>query len=207
MSVKKILVAAWSVSLVLASPFAITNDLDYYNYSSKEIICINDRTYFGSLGSNFTLIYTSRLVSIAIEFVVPTLLVAWFYGKIIHHMVNAYIQAARGIQTSFCGQRCEITKRLLVVLFIFMVKNVAYVLITDRLDRVFTRRNFDKCSIGIGHDVWIFYVEIYRITTSLSSVIYFWLSSEFRNECRQVLCKCDQQRSRAASRELIVTTI
>jgi hypothetical protein len=74
---------------------------------------------------------------ILIIIIVPGVLVTWYSGKIIFRLFDEYQRSLVSGQTTptpeFFNnnlQKFEITKRLISVLFLFILKNTAYIVIT-----------------------------------------------------------------------------
>ena len=180
-STKRILITIWLLSIILASPYMIFNFTDYFDYYNSDVIQCNilDENYGNIFGKTIHLpdIYKQlNDLFISIEFVIPTLLVSVFTGRMIYEIFNDYFKVMKGIQTSNCMkslQKCDITKNLLLVLFIFIFKNISNIIVKYKL--------FSQDYYFIRSRHFIFY-QIYRLTNSLNSFIYFWLSSEFRQQ-------------------------
>ena len=176
-SIRSMLITIWSLSVVLSAPFLITSDVDYYDFTTSTLYCINDGTYLTELSSNETWIQITRFFAFIIEFILPTLMVAWFSFKIIYKLFEEYRDSRRGIQVNSNLKKCEITKRLITVLLIFIVKNASYYLSLIGFNFDLTKKQSNSCGLSPG--TYFFYV-IFRTSNSFNSIIFFWLSSEFR---------------------------
>ena len=128
-STKTLLCTVWSLSLVLSIPFLITNDVHYFDFSDSTLYCVDDRRYLCRISSNNSFHRSVRIFTIVMDFFVPTLLVTWFSFRIIYKLFDDYRKSLKGIRTYTPDlQRCEVTKRLISVLLIFIIKNSGYYL-------------------------------------------------------------------------------
>ena len=200
----------WAVSMFLSIPFIVSIDIDYWDYTNLSVICKSmhnyknmttnityivdgDIPFFDQIMNKQYIVISTRLMSMIVEFIIPTLVVGFFSGKIIIRLFDTYMTTAQRIRSSASVSSCEITKRLLFILFIFIMKNTAFVLVTGRWSEVFYNMLSCPTSVSPG-PLWFFFYEIYRITTTLNSFIYFWMSSDFRDQCRKFLFKCISSR-------------
>ena len=203
MSTCTIVKIIWSVSMVFSIPFVVTTDIDYWDFKNLSVICRNmtddpegDIPFFNDVMANRYIVSSTRLMSMIVEFIIPTLVVGFFSGKIIIRLFDIYMSSAQRVRSNSNSSvnGCEITKRLIFILFIFIMKNTAFVLVTGRWHQVFYDNPACPTSVSSG-TLWFFLYEIYRITTTLNSFIYFWTSSDFRNQCRMFLFKCISSKS------------
>ena len=195
-----IIILIWSVSMVLSIPFFVTTDIDYWDYTNLSVICRNlnhkegDILLFDKIMENQYIVRSTRLISMIIEFIIPTLIVGFYAGKILIRLFDIYLTSSQRVRSSASVNGCEITKRLIFILFIFIMKNTAFVLVTGRWTQVFYDYTI-ACPTSVSSGkTWFFLYEIYRITTTLNSFIYFWMSSDFRDQCRMFLFKCISSR-------------
>ena len=198
-STKRILIIVWCLSAVLTLPYFLTVHVDYFDYNTTEVICIIDQQFINN--SNIIVaIYTStvadfyNILSVLLEFIIPTIFVSLFSMLIIFHLFRVYKNSIRGIQMTFHINRCEITKRLLTVLLVFILKNMAYFITTYGLEPTY----WDSQSLCPFQEHYFICYEIFRLTTLLNSIIYFWLNSKFRNDFIKLISSCNL-RSRSAS--------
>ena len=193
---KVVVIIIWTLSILLSIPFLITSEVDYFDYRKLAVVCEDDYKYMTGLTHILIFINIRRYVTLTVEFIIPTVFVTWFSGKIIFHLFEVYRNSTLGIRMTASIQRCEVTKRLITILFIFIIKNIAYIVVTGRY--------FEKetCNSVL---YFIFY-EIFRLTNPMNSVIFFWLSSEFRFQLRYYVCD-SSSRSRASSREAMINVI
>ena len=194
----------WSISIVLSIPYLVSTDVSYWDYTIMSGICINmrinmgrnkkgDIPMFDMINQNRYIVSITRLIFIICEFIIPTSVVAIFSGLILIHLLKLYLdKSAEKVRSNSNSSvnGCEITKRLIFILLIFINKNTTFVLVTGRLHQIF--RNSQPCQSSISSgSFWPFFLyEIYRISTTLNSFIYFWMSSDFRKKCRIILFKC-----------------
>ena len=175
----------------------ITNTTNIININTTENYNVGgDIPFFDLIMDNHGILSSTRLISMIVEFIIPTLVVGFFSGKIIIRLFDTYLTSAQRIRSNSNSSvnGCEITKRLIFILFIFIMKNTAFLLVTGRWSQVFY--NVVSCPTSVSSGaVWFFFYEIYRITTTLNSFIYFWMSSDFREKCRMFLFKCISSRS------------
>lgn len=178
-STKRMVFIIWTASGILSAPFLITSEVDFYDWITSTLYCVSDGTYLTELSSNKTWIQVTRLIAFFIEFIFPTLMVTWFSIQIIVKLFEEYRDSLRGIQTNSNLRKCEITKRLITVLLIFIVKNASYYLSLIGFNFDPTTRRASSCDMP--QIIFFFYVT-FRTTSSFNSIIFFWLSSEFRNQ-------------------------
>ena len=185
-STKILFIIIWLSSILMSVPFIVTNDVDYFDFTDTTLYCINDGKYLFELTSNRLFIEFIFALRIIVDFLIPTILVSWFSVKIIFRLFDYYRKALKGIRVTTDFQRCEITKRLIAVLFIFIIKNTAYYLATAGSKLNFSGNFSRSCDIKSSYN--FFYVT-FRTTNSLNSVIFFWLSSQFRLELKNLFEK------------------
>ena len=199
-STKIMLITIWALSSVLSLPFLITSDVDFYDFTTSTLYCINDGTYLTKLASNEAWIYSTRLIALFIEFIFPTLMVTWFSGQIIYKLFEEYRNSLRGIQVNTDLKKCEITKRLITVLLIFIVKNTSYYLSIIGFNFDFTKKQSNSCDLSTAY--YFFYV-IFRTTSSFNSIIFFWFSTEFRYQLTDYM---EKRRTRSRTLSSSVST-
>ena len=127
-STRKITAVVWTASVVLSVPYAITSELDFYDWRTSCLTCVHDGLYLTELTSNKTWIIVTRLMAFFIEFIFPTIMVTWFTIQIVIKLCQEYRDSLRGIQLKTNLRKCEVTKRLVTVLVIFVIKNASYYL-------------------------------------------------------------------------------
>ncbi|XP_054159761.1 tachykinin-like peptides receptor 86C [Oppia nitens] len=159
-STKKLLAIVWCSSLVLSLPFVITSEIDFYDFNTSTLYCFNDGLYLSELSSDKTFVLSTRIFTIFIDFLLPTLLVTWFTIQMIYKLFDDYRQSLLGIQVNHDLKRCEITKRF-------------------GLNFDFRERYPSSCRLTQSY--YFFYIA-FRTTTSFNSLIFFWLSSQFRQQ-------------------------
>lgn len=180
-----------STSSTSYSTTTTTNSTSTSTVSTTTIDTGGDIQFFDDIMGNESIVKSTRLFSMLVEFVLPTLVVIFFSAKIVIRLFDLYSTSGQRVRSSASVHGCEITKRLIFILFIFVMKNSAFILVTGRWSQVFsTGENFNACPTSVSSGkTWFFLYEIYRITTTVNSFIYFWMSSDFRDQCRMFLFK------------------
>ena len=165
---KRILTVLWMASIIFSLPFLITSDIDYYDYNSTQVICINDNTYLYNITFNKYFSSASYLFSMIVEFSIPTLIVIYFSSRIIIHLFIVYRDSLRGIPITHHPNRCGVTKRLLSILLLFILKNTFYILITYRSHII--AEGLTSCK---EYSYYFTYYKVFRLTIFGNSIIYF----------------------------------
>ncbi|XP_054159760.1 prokineticin receptor 2-like [Oppia nitens] len=85
---RHITLTTWLCAIILSVPFALTNDVDYFNFTNNTLYCMkrND-TYLNDILSNRAYTLSTRIFGMSINFIVPTLLVTWFTTQMINALV------------------------------------------------------------------------------------------------------------------------
>ncbi|XP_054152580.1 prokineticin receptor 2-like [Oppia nitens] len=194
-STRFLLYVIWFVSLVLSVPSLVTTYIDLYDYQSNNVSCIAAKSYMmlGMASIIKKYILFRSIVYMFAQFVIPGLLVSWYSGKLIFVMISEFrrgrSRCGSGISITEVSRvnntrRCHVTKRLVTVLLIFILKNTAYAVVTQ-FDIILAESNY-PCPKS-PHYIHFIFTETFRFTTSLNSFIFFWLSHEFRKQSRDLI--------------------
>ena len=181
----------WFISMVFSIPFVVTTDFSYLDNQNLSVICRNMTNdnyggipFFNDIMANRLIVSSYRLMSLLIEFVIPTLVVIYFTYKIIIRLFDLYVISTQRVRSTAGA------KRLISILFIFIMKNTVFVLLSGRWTQLFNDYLI-ACPTSVSSGtVWFFFYEISRITTTVNSFIYFWMNSEFMKMCKMVIYKC-----------------
>ena len=197
-STKAMIITIWCLSVLFSIPFVITTDVYHYDYSNHAIVCSNSEHYLPEVTSNKPFKQSTRIFRIVFEFFVPTIVVIYYTIRIVWEL---YKNKNRSTVTNSIFEsnikRHEITKRLIFILSLFTVRNLAFHLVSVKSNFNFHQTVITSCQIAASY--FTYYV-IVQITGSIYSVAYFWLSTEFRTEVWYLL-KYRGFRRRTHSRE------
>ncbi|XP_054152802.1 uncharacterized protein LOC128951580 [Oppia nitens] len=201
----------WLIAGLLALPFMVISYVDYYDYHKRTVMCAHVDNYH-RFGLSDTTIYMYKQIrswiALVCQFIIPTLLVTWYSGRLVFEMLKQFRQdrhhpnhhrtgttSPSTTTTSVsvirvthitCAKRCYITKRLITCLFVFIMTNTMYAIIKQFN---ITTKSLDICP-KLTHDLYYIFSIVYRFTTSLNSLIFFWFNQQFCRQFRQVLWKC-----------------
>ncbi|CAG2114552.1 unnamed protein product [Medioppia subpectinata] len=190
-STKYLLWIVWTSSFVLSLPFAVTSDVYYFDYTNGSMMCINDQNYLVSLNTDDKFRQITRLLRFAVQFALPSALVAYFCAKIIFCLNN----------TQLMDKKWIITKRFVVVFAIFLIKNSAFHMKSTKnivIEMLSARQTY---SCYLNAEYYILYI-IFNTSGSFTSLIYFWMSSEFR---RLYKCYVNQWLFKSTNSGIITT--
>ncbi|XP_054152803.1 uncharacterized protein LOC128951581 [Oppia nitens] len=203
----------WLIAAILALPFMVISYVDYYDYRKRTVTCahVDNYHWFGlSDTSIYVYIQTRSWMALVGEFLIPTLLVTWYSGRLVFEMLKQFRQdrhhpSHRTGTTSpsttttsvsvirvtriSCAKRCYITKRLITCLFVFIMTNTMYTIIKQFN---IMSKSSDICP-KLSPNLHYLFSGIYRVTTSLNSLIFFWFSPHFCRQFKQFCRKCWQK--------------
>ena len=177
--------------MVFSIPFVVTTHIEFWNYQNKSVICRNmiydehgDIPFFTFIMANRYIVCSTRLFFLFFEFIIPTLVIIYFTGKILIRLFDLYMGSTQRVEFN-SGARL-----LIFILLSFIVKNTALIMVTGIWHEIFYDNPACPTSVSSG-ETWFLLYEVYRITTTLNSFLYFWTSSEFRKnvqDCNIQLC-------------------
>ncbi|XP_054152597.1 bombesin receptor subtype-3-like [Oppia nitens] len=195
-STRFLLMTTWLVSALLALPFIIPTRVEYYEYETGNITCELTQINLNLNVRSVSMFAICRaIMTILCEFLIPAIWVTWYSGRLVLAMITVFNDIQTGVGVSIMDMRrqnywlrCHVTKRLVAVLFIFILKNTAYTVIThyNLLDLFNQLDKLNPCPQS-PHLLYYIFSEIFRVTTSLNSFIFFWMSPEFRKQFKRLL--------------------
>ncbi|CAG2168309.1 unnamed protein product, partial [Oppiella nova] len=137
-------------------------------------VCINDENYLVDLNTDHLFRQITRLMRFSVQFVIPSLLIGYFCAKIIFHLNS----------TQLLNRKWIITKRFLLVFAIFLVKNYSFHMKSTRniVKDIMDSRQVNSCYLNTEY--YVFYI-IFNTSSSFTSLMYFWMSREFRAQYKR----------------------
>ncbi len=185
-SSKILLLIIWILSLLLSTPFLVTNDIYYFNYKKLAIECLSDGNYL----KNLTLIneqlfkHISRKSRFILQYVIPIVLISYFYSRIIYHLFRKRNSDIRISNIRFQKKVWKTTKMLIAVV-VFTVCNFAFYFTVMKNLLNFENKNHNSCVISTSLSC-ISYI-IFITSCLLNPIIYWWMSSNFRKDFKRIL--------------------
>jgi len=186
-SSKILLLIIWILSLLLSTPFLVTNDIYYLNYKKLTIECLSDENYL----KNLTLIneqlfkHISRKSRFILQYVIPILLISYFYSRIMYHLFRKRNSDIRISNIRFQKKVWKTTKMLIAVVIVFTVCNFAFYFTAMKNLLNFENKNYNSCVVGTSLS-YISYI-IFITSCLLNPIIYWWMSSNFRKDFKRIL--------------------
>ena len=124
-------------------------------------------------------------LSFTVMLMIPTILVIVFTVKIIFRVFDEYNKRFTAIHPIYSIpvkslHDYEINVNLFLVLFLSILKDLSYILVTEPSKFV------QVCPL-VNQTLFYVNYEIFRITSSLNSIVYFWMNKEFRISVKNYL--------------------
>jgi amino acid transporter len=131
--------------------------------------------------------HISRKSRFVLQYVIPVLLMSYFYSRIIYHLFRKRNSDIRISNIRFEKKVWKTTKMLIACVIVFTVCYFAFYFSIMKNLLNLESKNHNLCE-HIGTTLFYIFYIIFLTSCLLNPIIYWWMSSNFRKDFKRILC-------------------